>query len=86
MKCGLSDSAGPSKTYSYYRVRTYLANVSTGGIGALESDTNWVANGSFDTLIDANGNRIRSGAAYDANSAPLRYAFTPKDNRITKVQ
>lgn len=33
-----------------------------------------------------NGNRIRSGVDYDANSAPLRYGFTPKDNRITKVQ
>lgn len=86
VKCGLSDSAGPSSTFVYYRVQTYAANLTTGAIGALENDTNWFSNGNFDTLIDANGNRIRSGTAYDTNSAPLRHALTPTNNKITKIQ
>lgn len=63
----------------------YNANLTTGAIGSLSSDSGWFSNGAFDALIDANGNRIRSGQAYVDATAPLRYAFTPTDNRITRV-
>ncbi len=34
-------------------------------------------------LIDVDGNPIRSGPAYNAESAPLRYEFTPTMEKIT---
>ncbi len=34
-------------------------------------------------LADVDGNPIRSGAAYDAESAPLRYEFVPTMDKIT---
>ncbi len=85
VKCALADVAGPSKIYASYRIIVHHANLVSGAIGAVESDTGWFSNGSFDPII-IDGVRIRSGSEYEAVSAPLNYAFIPKNDRITKIQ